>query len=61
MINATIHAAEPIFAPRRYLESVVGDSWITYTMMDDQTIHFTADNRAYEVCHTSTNIDVASS
>ena len=59
MINATIHAAEPIFAPRNYLESVVGDSWITYTVMDDKTIQFTADGRAWDVCHTSTNIEVA--
>ena len=59
MISATIHAAEPIFAPRRYLESVVGDSWISYTVIGDQTIQFTADGRAWEICRDSKNIEVA--
>ena len=57
MINGVLHAAEDIFSPRAYIDSVFGNAWTEYRSVGPRTIKFTATRAAEDICRTSSNID----
>ena len=57
MIHGTLHAAEDIFSPRAYIDSVFGTAWTEYRATGPRTITFTATRQAEEICRTSSNIN----